>query len=300
MLTELYISRIGFLASMIMLAVLSPSNRVDAQTCDDPVHLRFSMIPTQDIDRDQAYYDPILFLLSKNTGKKVEMIRPVRNYSSIINGLRENWIDIAFLGPVSYLLARDQGAIIEPFAALSRRAVGIQAAGSGYHSVLITRKGSAFTSIESLKGSTLALVDKASTSGFAIPQTVFPKETGISPLKDYFSRIILTGKHDLSILAVIESKADAAFVASFIFMQSVSAGKVKLEDVNILWSSPRLPDLPFVYRGTLCENIRQAVAETFMSANQTEGGRKFLENVGADGMVKASDTDYNILRTIGK
>ncbi|MEI8394709.1 MAG: phosphate/phosphite/phosphonate ABC transporter substrate-binding protein [Rhodospirillaceae bacterium] len=291
--------KIALISCMVLLASLVPSRHAQAQNCENPETLRFSLVPTQNMVREVMYYEPILNLLTEKTGKKIDLIVP-RSYSSIIDGLIGKWIDIAVLGPESYVIARGRDASIEPFGTFSRRADGIQPAGSGYHSVLITRKGSAFTSIESLKGSTLALVDKASTSGFAIPQTVFPKETGISPLKDYFSRIILTGKHDLSILAVIESKADAAFVASFIFMQSVSAGKVKLEDVNILWSSPRLPDLPFVYRGTLCENIRQAVAETFMSANQTEGGRKFLENVGADGMVKASDTDYNILRTIGK
>ena len=290
----------GAVAGLIALALLVTTQpAAAAQPCENPEVLRFSLVPAQDMLRELTYYDPILGLLAKNTGKKIELILP-RSYGSIIDGLLGKWVDIAVLGPESYVLAQGRGTGVEVFGTYSRRAYGLQPAGPGYHSVLIVRKGSAFTSLPALKGAVLALVDPASTSGFLIPRAVFPRETGLPPLDAYFSKVIVTGKHDLSTLAVAEGKADAAFVATYRFMEVVAAGKVKQEDFTVLWTSPRLPQDPFVVRGSLCEPIKRAVAETFLTAERSEEGRKFLENIRSERFVPMSDGDYDIIRAVTK
>jgi phosphonate transport system substrate-binding protein len=280
---------------LVALAVLVLSPSASAQQCENPDVLRFALVPAQDSGRELTYYEPILDLLSKNTGKKIELILP-RSYSSAIEGLVGKWIDIAVLGPESYVIAHDKDRTIEVFGTYSRRAYGLQQPGPGYQSVLITRKGSAFTTIESLKGSVLALVDPASTSGALIPETVFPQDQHLPPLKQYFSRVIFSGKHDLSTLAVAEGKVDAAFVATYRFMEVVATGRVRQDDFNVLWTSPRLPQDPFVYRATLCQPIRQTVATTFLTADQTEEGRTYLDNIRSDRFVPMTDADYDIIR----
>ncbi len=291
--------RLAMILVMVVLAAPVPTGRAEAQPCENPEVLRFSLVPAQDMIRELTYYDPILALLAKNTGKKIELILP-RSYSSVIEGLLGKWVDIAVLGPESYVIAHGKDPSIEPFGTYSRQAYGLQPAGPGYHSALITRKGSVFTSLASLKGATLALVDPASTSGFLIPRAVFPKETRLPPLDDYFSRVILTGKHDLSTLAVAGGKVDAAFVATYRFMEVVAAGKVKLDDFNVLWTSPLLPQDPFVVRGSLCEPIKRAVAETFLTADRTEEGRRYLDNIHSDRFVKMSDSDYDLIRAVAR
>ena len=279
-----------------MLALAAPAG---ALSCENPEVLRFSLVPAQDMIRELTYYEPILSLLAKNTGKKIELILP-RSYGSIIEGLLGKWVDIAVLGPESYVIAHGKDPSIEPFGTYSRRAYGLQPAGPGYRSALITRKGSAFTSIDSLKGATLALVDPASTSGYLIPRAVFPKENRLPPLDGYFSRLVITGKHDLSTLAVAEGTVDAAFVATYRFMEVVAAGKVKLEDFNVLWTSPLLPQDPFVVRGSLCEPIKRAVAETFLTAEGTEEGRRYLDNIHSERFVGVGDADYDIIRAVAR
>ena len=49
----------------------------------------------------------------------------------------------------------------------------MQEEGPGYRAALITKKGSKFTTIDSLKGATLGLVDPGSTSGNLMPRVVF-------------------------------------------------------------------------------------------------------------------------------
>ena len=83
-------------------------------------------------------------------------------------------------------------------------------------------------------------------------------------------------------------------------METVNAGKVKLEDFNILWSSPMIPQDPFVYRNTLCEDLRKKISDTFFAVDQTEDGKKYLANVKSEKIVKMTDKDYDIVREATK
>ena len=285
------------LAAAVVLSGLSSSAAL-AQACENPKVLRFSLVPTQDSLRELGYYKPILDQLSKNVDKKIEFYLPT-SYSSVVEALLGKWVDVAVLGPEAYVIAKRKDSAVEVFATYSRKKDGVQEAGPGYKSVLITKKGSKFTTIESLKGSVLALVDPASTSGALIPDNVFSKQIK-SPLKEYFSKVVFSGGHDLSALAVNDGKADAAFVATHRFMETVNAGKVKLDDFNILWSSPLIPQDPFVYRTALCEDLRKKIVDTFLAVDQTEAGKKYLENVKSEKVVKMTDADYNVVRDVTK
>jgi len=269
-----------------------------AQNCEDPKVLKFSIIPTQETVRELTLYKPVMDLLSKNTGKKIEFYMPT-SYSSVVEAMMGKWVDVGMLGPESYVIARNKDPSIEVFATYSKKKDGIQEAGPGYKSVLITKKGSKFTTVESLKGSVMLLVDPASTSGALIPDTVFVKQVTHVPNKEYFSRVAFSGGHDLSTLAIADGKADAAFVATHRFMNTVATGKVKLEDFNVLWTSPLLPQDPFVYRGTLCPQLKEQIANTFLNLESTPEGKAYLQNVGSDRFVKMTDKDYDIIREAG-
>ncbi|HRD84203.1 MAG TPA: phosphate/phosphite/phosphonate ABC transporter substrate-binding protein [Rubrivivax sp.] len=267
--------------------------------CEDPRVLKFSLVPTQDSLRELTYYKPILDQLQKATGKRIEFYMPT-SYSSVVEALLGKWVDVAVLGPESYVIARKQEPSVEVFGTYSRLANGIQEAGPGYKAVLITKKGSKFSSVAALKGAVVALVDPASTSGGLIPEHVFPKQNNTPPLKEYFSKVVYSGGHDLGAIAVSEGKVDAAFVATHRFMETVNAGKVKQEDFNYLWYSPLLPQDPFVFRNTLCEPLKQKIVETFMNVDKTDDGRKYLANVKSERVVKMTDADYNVIRDVTK
>jgi len=269
-----------------------------AQSCEDPKVLKFSIIPTQETIRELTLYKPVVDLLSKNTGKKIEFYMPT-SYASVVEALMGKWVDVAVLGPESYVLAHGKDPSIEVFATYYKKKDGIQEAGPGYKSLLISKKGSKFTSVDASKGSVMLLVDPASTSGALIPEAVFAGQVVKMPLKQYFSKVAFSGGHDLSTLAIADGKADVAFVASHRFMNTVGTGKVKVDDFNYLWSSPLIPQDPFVYRGTLCAPIKEAIAKTFLTLESTPEGKAYLENVGSEKFVKMTDKDYDIIREAG-
>lgn len=271
---------------------------VRAQTCEDPKVLRFSIIPTQETVRELTLYKPVVDLLAKNTGKKIEFYMPT-SYASVVEALMGKWVDVAVLGPESYVIAHNKDKTIEVFATYYKKKMGVQEAGPGYKSLLISKKGSKFTTVESAKSSVMLLVDPASTSGALIPEAVFAKKVIKEPLKDYFSRVAFSGGHDLSTFAIIDGKADVAFVASHRFMNAISTGKAKVEDFNYLWSSPLIPQDPFVYRGTLCPDLKKKISETFLTLDTKPEGKKFLDNVDSEKFVTMTDADYDIIREAG-
>lgn len=271
---------------------------VRAQQCEDPKVLKFSIIPTQETVRELTLYKPVMDLLSKNTGKKIEFYMPT-SYSSVVEAMMGKWVDVAVLGPESYVIAHGKDPTIEVFATYYKKKDGIQEAGPGYKSLLISKKGSKFTSVDATKGSVMLLVDPASTSGALIPESVFATKVVHTPLKQYYSKVAFSGGHDLSTLAVADGKADVAFVASHRFMNTISTGKVKLDDFNVLWSSPLIPQDPFVYRGTLCAPLKEKIAQTFLTLETTPEGKAYLDNVGSEKFVKMTDKDYDIIREAG-
>ena len=285
----------------LSLAAMMFAGAAAAQPCEDPKVLRFSIIPTQESVRELNLYKPVLDLMAKNTGKKIEFYMPT-SYSSVVEALLGKWVDVAVLGPESYVIARNQGAQAEVFATYYKKKLGIQEAGPGYKSVLISRKGSKFTNVASTKGAVMLLVDPASTSGALIPEHVFGGKEVKMPLKAYFSKVAFSGGHDLSTNAVFEGKADVAFVATHRFMNTIDAskGKMKVEDFNILWTSPLLPQDPFVYRTGLCPELKKKIADTYLTLDTTEVGKAYLQNVDSEKFVSMKDSDYDLIREVAK
>ena len=269
-----------------------------AATCENPEALTLAIIPTEESVAELQLYKPVTDRMEKLTGKKIQFYMPT-SYASVVEGLLSKFVDVAVLGPYSYVIANSKDKSIEVFATYAKRPGHMQEEGPGYRGVLISKRGSKFTSIDSLKGSTLGLTDPGSTSGNLMPRVAFTKVIG-KDLEKFFGRVVYTGSHELSSVAVVEGKVDAAFVATHRFDNVVNKGEASLDGVNILWKSDPIPQDPFVYRNTLCENIKAKIRETFLDLKGQPGAKKFLDNVKSNKFVKMSSDDYNIIRDLKK
>ena len=183
------------------------------------------------------------------------------------------------------------------FATYSRHAGHMQEEGPGYRANLISRADSGIVTIEDSRGATLGLVDPASTSGHLLPMVAFAGETG-EDLEDFYGRIVYTGGHDLSALAVLEGRVDVAFVATHRFDNVVERGDITLDDVNILWRSAVVPQDPFVFRTTLCEDLRESIAEAFLTAHEVPEVAPYFEAINSPRFVAMQDSDYDLIRQL--
>ena len=132
-----------------------------------------------------------------------------------------------------------------------------------------------------------------------MPRVVFAKVIGMD-IDKFFGKVAYTGSHELSSVAVVKGKVDAAFVATHRFDNVVGKGEAKLEDVNILWQSKPIPQDPFVYRNTLCDDIKKNIRDTFLGLSEESAAKNFLDNVKSNKFVPMSSEDYDIIRDLKK
>jgi len=286
-------------ALLLTLAMIVSSGSIShAAACENPETLTFAIVPTEETIAELQLYKPVTDRLATMTGKKISFFMPT-SYASVVEGLLSKYVDVAVLGPYSYIIAHEKDPGVEVFATYAKRKGYMQEEGPGYRAALISKKGSKFTSIESLKGATVGLVDPGSTSGSLMPRVVFSKDAQIE-FDQYFGRVAYTGSHELSTIAVKEGRVDAAFVATHRFDNVVSRGDIALDDVNILWQSKPIPQDPFVFRGNLCEDVKEQIRATFLELNDAPEARAFLDNVKSDRFVAMSSADYDIIRDLKK
>lgn len=272
-----------------------PPPHLLAADCDDPPRLRFSLVPQGDTKKDAAAFQPLLEALERELGKPVEVIYP-DSYGFVVEGLLATRIDLAFLGPASYVSAKDSDSDIQAFASYSTKAGAFQQEGAFYKSLLVVRSASRYRHSESLKGATLALVDPVSTSGAVLPRRHF------SPLikgtfESYFGRVVYSGGHHKSVEALASGQIDAAFVSSNHLSDFIATGKATKEDYRVLWQSEPIPLDPFVFRGRLCAPIKDAIRKVFL-ADKGEKYPALLARYNAARLVPISDDSYESIREL--
>jgi len=266
--------------------------------CENPKALTFAMVPTEETVAELQLYKPVTDRMTKLTGKKIEFFMPT-SYASVVEGLLSKFVDVAVLGPYTYIIANSKDPTVEVFATYAKRKGHLQEEGPGYRAALISKKGTKFTDVKTLKGATIGLTDPGSTSGNLMPRIVFSKVVGMD-IDKYFGKIAYTGSHELSSVAVVKGKVDAAFVATHRFDNVVNKGEAKLSDVQVLWQSAPIPQDPFVYRNTLCDDIKKNIRETFLGLTKKGDAKKFLDNVKSDKFVPMKSSDYDIIRDLKK
>ncbi|WP_460110867.1 phosphonate ABC transporter substrate-binding protein [Pseudomonas sp. S3_H04] len=211
------------------------------------------------------------------------------DYNGIIEALRSGKLDVAYLGPFSYVLATSV-ADVEAFSVAVTKKTGQ----SAYKSVILARKDSGIHTLADLKGHTFAFVDPSSASGHLFPKAGL-EQAGFAP-DTLFKRVIFSGSHDASILAVENKKVDAAAVADRIFASAVAKGVVKQDDFEIVWSSKPIPESPMVWRKALDPELKKKVADALASINDVPWGDQGVLN----GFQPTTDASYDVVRETAK
>ncbi|QIE46569.1 phosphate/phosphite/phosphonate ABC transporter substrate-binding protein [Pseudohalocynthiibacter aestuariivivens] len=267
-----------------------------AEECKNPDVLRFSMIPTEETTQELSLYQPMVNQLKEATGKNVEFFLPT-SYASVVEAMLGGFVDIGMHGPYSYVIAQEKDPTLQVFATYAKHKGHFQEEGPGYKAVLVSRADSGISKVEDLKGTVVGLTDPASTSGNLLPRVAFTKVIG-EDLEDHFSRVVYTGGHDLSAIAVIEGQVDVAFVATHRLDNVIDRGLATMEDYQVIWSSPVIPQDPFVVSGKLCDELVEQISSAFLTLSDSEEGKEYLKNVNASKFVAMTDADYDIIRDL--
>lgn len=281
------LSILALIASFTQTAWSAPGK----PACDDPASIRFAMVPQRSAETLLTRYQPLLEHIERKTGKPVELI-PSASYGAVIEGLLAGTIDLAELGPAAYAIAVHRGADIEPFASFARAGSSTPLQADFYHSVLLVRQDSGFSSLVQLQNKRLSLTDPASTSGALIPRQAVQRLTG-QGLEDYFGTITFAGSHDRSIEVVQQRLADAAFVSHNALDEAIRRNALKPGELSVLWRSPPIPIDPFVYRRKLCAPLIAKIRDTFLGDPQPL--RSMFQNLKKSGFAPVDHTTFQAI-----
>src|SRR5262245_65811697 len=92
----------------------------------------------------------------------------------MIEAMRFGRLELAYFGPLSYLLAKSKSDI-EPFAALKSKG------STTYTSVIIAQAASGLARLDDVRGKIMAYGDPASTSSHLVPRSVLLQRAGPDP-----------------------------------------------------------------------------------------------------------------------
>ena len=250
--------------------------------------LTIGLIPAEDSQAMIESSRQVLDALQQQLGMPVKPF-VATDYNGVIEALRAKKLDVAYLGPFSYVLASSV-AEVEAFSVAVTKKTGQ----SAYRSVILARKDSGLRSVAELKGRNFAFVDPSSASGHLFPKAGL-QQTGLDP-DAYFGRVVFSGSHDASILAVANKKVDAAAVADRIFNSAVAKGTVKQDDFVVLWSSRQIPESPMVWRKDLDPALKEKLAKALANLKDVKWGDQGVLN----GFQPTSDAAYDVVRDTAK
>jgi phosphonate transport system substrate-binding protein len=255
--------------------------------------LRVGFVPSEDAQQVIQNAQPIVEILQKQLGMEVQPF-VATDYTGVVEALRANKLDVAFLTPASYVLAKSEANV--------RVVLKSERQGSPYYyAAIITRADSGIKSLEDLRGKTFAFGDPLSTSANIFPRKMF-HEHGIDPVRD-FKQILYSGGHDATVLAVLNGKVDAgATYANSPDNQDTAWARYlktpeNIKKIRAIAFSEPIPADNLVLNGNLDERIAKTVEETFLNLSRDPQGKKMLRDLyQIDGFVPATDKDYDSVR----
>lgn len=250
--------------------------------------LTVGLIPSEDSRAMIANSQKMMDMLSSALGMSVKPF-VAADYNGAIEALRSKRLDVAYLGPFSYVLGASI-ADIEAFAVAETKKAGR----SFYYSQIMAHKDSGIKTVADLKGKTFAFVDPTSTSGHLFPKAGLIK-AGFNPDKD-FGRVIFSGSHDSSAIAVQNKKVDAAAIADRILDAAIAKGLAKREDLVQVWRSDPIPESPTVWRRDLPADLKTRIQAAFLQVKDIPWSDQGLLN----GFHPTNDAAYNIIRETAK
>lgn len=269
---------------LTFIAALTFAAGAHAAPNPDPQTLKVALLPDENASTIIKNNQPLKDYLEKTLGKKVELI-VTTDYSSMIEAMRHGRLDLAYFGPLSYVLAR-QKSEIEPFVALKTKG------STTYQSVVIANSASGVNAIGDIKGKNMAYGDKVSTSSHLIPKSVLA-EKGLEVGRDYKEHFV--GSHDAVAIAVQNGHAQAGGLSRPIFESLVERKMVSLDKVKVLEYSKPFPQYPWTLRSNLKPELKDKIRNAFLNLKDPA----VLKAFKAEGFDAVTDQQYDVVRNLG-
>lgn len=283
--------------ALILVLVVSAgcSRKTESPLGSEENPIRMAMVPSLETTKLLASGEKLADLLQKETGYYFKASVPT-SYAAVIEALGAGKLEVAWLAPLSYVLAHDKHNARVML-------VTIRAGRKDYRGHIVARTDTGINSIEDLKGTKFAYGDPLSTSG-----TIYPKllllQNGFDP-DTYFSQAINSSGHDKVVMAVYKGQVDAGAI----YGGEVSDAREKvvqlvpdiMEKTKVIAKTEPIPNDTVAVRGDMPDDMALKIRDGLMRvAKSDEGRRTVMDLYGIDGLALATDANYDSVRRAAK
>jgi phosphonate transport system substrate-binding protein len=239
--------------------------------------INFSILSTENSMNQEKLWKPFLDDMSKQTGLAIKPFF-ASNYTSLIEAMRFNQVQLGWFSNLSGLEAVRRGGG-EVFAH-STDPTGVD----GYYSIVVVNADSGITLDRLLKCDrklTFGMGDAKSTSGTLAPMTYLFTPKGIDPQTCF--KTVRSANHQSNLLSVASGVEDAATNNSTALLFLKRARPEVAAKLRTIWTSPRLPEDPIVWRKDLDPSVKEKLRSFFLSYGTAPGaeGERQRKNLAA-------------------
>ena len=264
---------------MILLSIPQLNKPVDAKES-----LILGVHPYLSQDEIIKKFTPFVDYLTEQTNMKIR-VKVGSNYQEHIQYIGTDKIDIAYMGPASYVQLVD---LYGDKPLLARLEVN----GHPYfQGNIIIRQDSNIKSLSNLKGKRIAFGDPNSTMSYLVPHHMLHRADAFidTSLKHQF-----LNSHDNVAYAVLTGDFDAGAVKPAVFK------KFKSKGLRTLAMTPKISEHLFVTSSTLPKDKIKTLRNVMLNMQKSKKGLSALHEIKSSitRLVKADNNDYENLRKI--
>lgn len=256
--------------------------------------IKIGVIPYDKVETVQQAYKPFAAYISKKTGCKDGQVFVTPDYSGILQALRSDQIDCAYLNPLSYVLAVDQFKDTPEH--LIPIAMPYYKNSLTYRGDIFVRVDSGIKSMKDFKGRSFAFADRTSTSGYLYPAGLM-LEAGVDPAKDVKAVNISGGG---STMAVFNKVADGGASYEGAIDRAFKDHPDQAKQMMVIAKTDPIPNGMFVVRGNLDPKLIEALKKAMNDINTDPEGKVPLDKMEFTKWVPADDSEFDSVRKKAK
>ena len=264
-----------------------------------PKTLTFSIVSTEATQTQMQEWGPFLKDMEKATGLTVKPFFG-SNYSALVEAMRFKQSDLGWFTNQSGLEAvRRAGG--EVFARTTH-----PNGHDGYQGVIIVKKGSGITLDRLLKcdhALDFGMGDAKSTSGTLAPNTYLFGPRGIDPVKCF--KTVRSASAEANLYSVgngtIPAATDNTRSMDRLAVIGTPAAKKVMDAIQVIWTSPTIPEDPMVWRADLDPAVKKKVADFIFSygvgdSDEAKRQRAILERIQTGAFKHADNFHLLVVR----
>ena len=199
-------------------------------------------------------WDGFLKNLEKVTGKKVVFF-PVQSNAAQYEAMRSGRLHIAGVNAGGNALAVNCAGYV-PFAMMASKDNSF-----GYEMEIIVPADSPIKTPADLKGHKIAFTDATSNSGFKAPSAILKADFNLEAKRDF--EPVFSGKHDNSILGVVNKDYEAAAVANSVLNRMIDRKVFDPAKIRSIYKSQTFPTTGYGYAHNLDPKLVEKIKEAF-------------------------------------